>query len=62
MDDKYTLLTDILFTGGTALAGLILVFIGTIITGYDSFDKVDKKAVHGKYKIRAYIALAGFLA
>ena len=51
-----------LFAGGTALAGLILVFLGGILTSYDAYDTPDKKSVKGKYRRRAWIAFLGFLA
>jgi hypothetical protein len=51
-----------LFAGGAALAGLVLVFLGSIITAYDAYETTDKPAVKGKYQRRAWIAFAGFLA
>jgi divalent metal cation (Fe/Co/Zn/Cd) transporter len=50
-----------LFAGGTALAGLVLVFLGGVLTSYDSFDAVAKKSVRRKYRARAWLAFSGFL-
>lgn len=49
-----------LFGGGAALAGLILVFLGGILTSYDSYDPTAQKAVRTKYLVRAWLAFAGF--
>jgi hypothetical protein len=58
--DKHTLI-GLLFSGGTALAGLILVFLGGVLSAYDSYSAVAKQAVRPKYKRRAKIGLAGFI-
>lgn len=50
-----------LFAGGTALAGLVLVFLGGILTAYDSYETEGKSAVVATYKCRAWLAFAGFL-
>ena len=42
------MLINLLFAGGTGLAGLILVFLGGIINAYESYDTVGKKAVQSK--------------
>jgi hypothetical protein len=54
-------LISLLFSGGTALAGLILVFLGGTINAYETFDRVQKTAVRSKYLARARLGLAGFL-
>ncbi len=58
--DKNTLI-GLLFSGGTALAGLILVFLGGVLSGYESYDAIAKQAVRPKYKRRAKVGLAGFV-
>lgn len=55
------MLINLLFSGGTGLAGLILVFLGGIINAYESYDTVGKKAVQSKFRVRARLGLAGFL-
>jgi len=54
-------LANLLFSGGTGLAGLILVFLGGIINAYESYDALGKKAVQSKFRMRARLGLAGFL-
>ena len=49
-----------LFSGGTALAGLILVFLGGLLNSYDSYDKQAQNAVKKRYRVRAWLALLGF--
>lgn len=53
-------LANQLLSAGTALAGLILVFLGVVFTGYESYDTVQKAAVRAKYRVRAWLAFAGF--
>jgi hypothetical protein len=49
-----------LFSGGTALAGLILVFLGGVLASFDSYAAADKNAVRKKYRTRAWLAILGF--
>jgi hypothetical protein len=53
---------ELVFQGGVALAGLILVFLGYILTAFDSYDTGGKKAVFAKYRTRAIQSLIGFAA
>lgn len=46
---------------GTALAGLILIYIGSLATGYDSYQPQEQKSVKGRFQRRAWIAFAGFV-
>lgn len=43
-----------------ALAGLVLVFLGAILAGFDSYDKAAQRAVRSKYRRRVWFAFAGF--
>jgi uncharacterized membrane protein YhaH (DUF805 family) len=43
-----------------ALAGLLLVFLGSISTTYDSYAKQEQGAVRGRYQRRAWLAFGGF--
>ncbi|MBU6442424.1 MAG: hypothetical protein KGR48_00815 [Alphaproteobacteria bacterium] len=45
----------------TALAGLILVFLGAISTAFEGYQKTEKSAVRSKFKLRAWIAFVGFV-
>ena len=53
---------ELVFTGGTALAGLILIFLGAVFTSYDSYQPEQQADVAIKYKNRALISLIGFSA
>jgi hypothetical protein len=53
---------ELTFTGGTALAGLILVFLGAVFTSFDSYHPDQQADVAAKYKNRALISLIGFLS
>lgn len=49
-------------SGGSALAGLILVYLGSLSTGYSGFDATQQHAVRDFYKKRATFAFIGFVA
>ena len=53
-------LANQLLSAGTALAGFILVFLGVVFTGYESYDAPQKAAVRAKYRFRAWLAFGGF--
>lgn len=57
-DGALELASDII-SGGTALAGLILVYLGAIASGYDSYEKPQQAAVRSAYRRRAWIGFAG---
>ena len=44
----------------TALAGLILIYIGVLVSSYGSYQPQEQKAVRGKIQGRAWLAFAGF--
>ena len=43
------------------LAGLILVFFGAALSGFDRYTETQKGAVRGVYRRRAWPAFAGFV-
>jgi hypothetical protein len=47
-------------TAGTALAGLVLVFVGALSTSFDSYDPTEKKSVRLRYQTRLWFAFTGF--
>ena len=47
-------------TASTALAGLILVYLGATSTSYDSYEATERGAVRGRYQRRAWFAFTGF--
>lgn len=54
--------SDELLTASTALAGLILVFVGNAVAGYDSYDARQQHAVKQKYQNRGWTGFVGFVA
>ena len=38
----------------------MLVFIGSVASGYDSYETASKAAVRNRYRRRAWLALIGF--
>jgi uncharacterized membrane protein len=44
----------------TALAGLILVFLGAISASFASYHKQEQAAVRARFQTRAWIAFVGF--
>jgi hypothetical protein len=48
-------------SGGSALAGLILVYLGSVATGYSSFSAVQQPSVKVGYQRRAWFAFSGFV-
>jgi hypothetical protein len=51
---------ELVFSGGTALAGLILVFLGAVIAAFESYDSTQRRAVYRKYRKRGILALVAF--
>ena len=60
MAESASHLSDQLLAGGTALAGLILVFLGITLTSYEAYDAPQQGSVRYKYQRRAVIAFLGF--
>jgi hypothetical protein len=48
-------------TAASAMAGLVLVFIGAISSSFDSYQKAEQRAVLARYRRRAWFAFAGFV-
>jgi hypothetical protein len=47
-------------TASAALAGLLLVFMGSISASYQSIDPAIQSVVVGRYRLRIWFAFAGF--
>jgi len=45
--------------GGTALAGLVLVYIGGVAANYSTFDTDAKPAIRFRYRVKVWFAVAG---
>lgn len=58
MPDALGIAGDII-QGATALAGLMLVFIGNAVAGYSSYAKVQQQAVRAVYHQRAWFGFWG---
>jgi hypothetical protein len=53
---------ELVFSGGTAFAGLILVFLGAGLASFEAYDFDRRKPVVPKYKKRSQIALFAFIS
>ena len=51
---------DVVAAGG-AIAGLMLVYMGSLSAGYASYPATGKKAVRGSYQRRIWFAFAGLI-
>lgn len=51
----------LVFSGSTALAGLILVFLGSVFNTFDGYEKQAQSRVAGRFKRRAWVSFLGFL-
>lgn len=47
-------------TAGTALAGLVLIYLGSLVTSYGGYQATEQKAVRGRFQMRAWLAFVGF--
>jgi hypothetical protein len=50
-----------LAAAATALAGLMLVFMGAVSTAFDAYSTEQQDAVRSRYRWRIWLAFAGFL-
>ena len=48
-------------SAATALGGLLLVFIGSVASGFDSYKPEDRGAVRAKFFRKGVFAFAGFV-
>lgn len=55
----YPAVTQHLITSGTAFAGLVLVFFGVTLSGFEGYDAIAQKAVRTKYQRRGIEAFSG---
>ena len=58
MPDALGIAGDII-QAGTALAGLLIVFLGSAVSGYASYDKTQQKAVRPSHHQRAWFGFWG---
>jgi hypothetical protein len=50
-----------LLSAGTALSGLILVFLGGVVNAYEGYELTQRPAVKGRFRIRGWTCFGGFL-
>jgi hypothetical protein len=50
-----------IIAAGTALAGLILIYLGTVVTEYGTYGTEASSSVRWKYLPRAWFALLGMI-
>jgi predicted ferric reductase len=48
-------------TGGSALAGLFLVYLGNAAAAFSAFEKQQQDSVRQAYQLRAWLAFAGIV-
>ena len=58
MSSSIELASDVV-TGGTALGGLLLVYIGGVTASYGSFQKAEQGPVRAKHQTKAWLAVIG---
>ena len=58
MADVIDLGSDVV-AGASAFAGLVLVYLGAIVTSYGSYDPVQAEAVRASFRWRAWFATIG---
>jgi hypothetical protein len=52
-------LTGDVIAAGAALAGLILVYLGSVATGYATFERTQQGAVRASFQRRAWFGVVG---
>jgi hypothetical protein len=60
MPDSIEMASDVI-TAATALAGLILVYLGAVAAGFAGYGREQQTAVRGRFRIRAWLAFVGIL-
>lgn len=48
-------------TGGTALGGLLLVYVGGVTASYASFEKTQQSAVRARHQSKAWLSVIGLI-
>jgi len=54
-------LTGDVIAAGTALAGLVLVYLGSVSAGYASYERDQQRTVRAVYQRKAWFAVGGIL-
>lgn len=53
-------MTSDIISAGTAMAGLVLVFLGGILNGFDAYAPQERRAVVSKFRRKAWTAFVAF--
>ena len=56
-----TVVSEEVVGAATALAGLILIYIGTQVASFGSYQPQEQRTVRGRFLKRAWIAFVGFV-
>jgi protein-S-isoprenylcysteine O-methyltransferase Ste14 len=51
-----------ILSAGVSLGGLILVFLGFVVSSFESYDPQEKRAVRERFAVRVWLSFAGLLA
>lgn len=57
--DSISIVSEIV-GASTALAGLILVYLGSLVASYAAFQPQERKSVRQRHQRRAWVAFGGF--
>jgi hypothetical protein len=60
MVDPLELAADVV-TGATALAGLVLVYMGMAVSGFAAFQREQQGSVRARYQVRIWFAFVGMV-
>jgi hypothetical protein len=61
MADSVLLASDVV-AGATALAGLILVYIGNVSSAFAAFTREQQSTVRVAHQVRVWLAFVGFIS
>jgi len=50
-----------IYAAATALAGLLLVFLGAIAVAFEGYQPQERNPIRGRYQRRAWLAFVGFI-
>lgn len=54
-------ITSEIVTSATALAGLVLVYLGGLANSFGSFEATERRAASSRFQRRAWVAFAGLI-
>src|SRR5947208_514902 len=60
MADPVEVVADVI-VAATALAGLLIVYLGSVAAGYGSYERAAQATVRGAFQMRAWFAFVGIV-